>query len=328
MYTQAGYSQRSTRLLGLIILLAMLFGILTGCSAQPTAVSFPTRPITYIIPFDPGGPSDKLAQLQVTELKRILGQDIVLDYKVGAGGATGWTEVAKSDPDGYTLVAATLPHMIVQPMYGEVGYKTEQFDVIAIFASNLTGLAVLKSSPYNTLQELLAAAKAEPGKFKLGMSSTLGTHQVAALLLQKMTATKFELVAYTGSAPQMTAFLAGEIPLVFANTDDFVKYKDQVKILALAADARFPAFPDVPTFKEQGLDLVVATERGVAVPAGTPLEIAKKLEMAFLEASRTPEFQKAIKEQGFTQLVMGRDESKAYIDKLIVNYKGLADFFK
>jgi tripartite-type tricarboxylate transporter receptor subunit TctC len=178
------------------------------------------------------------------------------------------------------------------------------------------------------LQEFLAAAKAEPGKFKLGMSSSLGAQHVAALLLQKMTGTKFDLVLYTGSAPQMTAFLAGEIPVVIGNTDDFVKHKDQIKILAMAADARFAAFPDVPTFKEQGLDLVAATERGVALPAGTPVEIVKKLEAAFLEISKTPEFQAAINKQGFTQILMGRDETKTYIDKLIVTYKGLSDFMK
>jgi tripartite-type tricarboxylate transporter receptor subunit TctC len=331
MNNQTNYSKQSIRFVRLMLALVIVFGVLTGCASQPavpTAIPFPTRPITYIIPYDPGGPSDRIAQLQAAGLKRILGQDIVIDYKVGAGGATGCTEVAKSNPDGYTLVAANFPTIITQPMYGKVSYKTEQLDVIAIFARNLVGLAVLKSSPYNTLQDFLAAAKAEPGQFKLGMSSTLGAQHIAALLLQKMTGTKFELVTYTGAAPQMSAFLAGEIPVVMGNTDDFIKYKDQVKVLALASDARFPALPDAPTFKEQGLDLVTATERGVALPAGTPLEIVKKLEAAFLEVSKAPEFQAALKAQGFSEIVMGHAESQDYISKLIVTYKGLADFFK
>jgi tripartite-type tricarboxylate transporter receptor subunit TctC len=305
--------------------------LLIGCNSQPavpTEVPYPTRPITYVIPFDPGGASDKIAQQQVVALKRILGQEITLDYKAGSGGATGWAEVAKSSPDGYTIVATNLPHIIIQPMYGKVNYQTAQLDVIALFASTPSGLGVLKSSPYKTLQEYLAAAKAEPGKMKLGISSELGATHMTALLLQKLTGTKFDLVFYTGSAPQMTAFLAGEIPAIMGNSDDFTKYKEQVRALALASDARFPDLADVPTFKEQGIDLVSATDRGIAVAAGTPAPIVKKLEAAFLEISKTPEFQATMKKQGFAQLVMGHDEVKAYLEKLTASYKQLADYFK
>jgi tripartite-type tricarboxylate transporter receptor subunit TctC len=321
-------SQKLWTLLTWAIVISLL---LIGCNSQPavpTEVPYPTRPITYVIPFDPGGASDKVAQQQVVALKRILGQDIALDYKAGSGGATGWTEVAKSNPDGYTMIAANIPHIIIQPMYGKANYQTAQLDVIAIFASTPSGLGVLKSSPYNTLQEFLAAAKAEPGKMKMGINGELGATHMAALLLQKMTGTKFDIVLYTGAAPQMTAFLGGEVAAIMGNSDDFTKYKDQAKVLALASEARFSDLADVPTFKEQGLDLVVATDRGVAVPAGTPAAIVKKLEAAFMEVSKTPEFQAAMKKQGLTQLVMGHDETKAYLEKLTASYKQLAEFFK
>jgi tripartite-type tricarboxylate transporter receptor subunit TctC len=321
-------SQKLWTLLTWSVVISLL---LVGCISQPAAPTeapYPTRPITYVIPFDPGGASDKIAQQQVVALKRILGQDIALDYKAGSGGATGWTEVAKSSPDGYTVVAANIPHIIIQPMYGKVNYQTAQLDVIAIFASTPSGLGVLKSSPYTTLQEFLAAAKAEPGKMKIGINGELGATHMAALLFQKMTGTKFDIVFYTGAAPQLAAFLGGEVAVIMGNSDDFTKYKDQIKVLALASDTRSPDLADVPTFKEQGLDLVVATDRAVAVAAGTPPTVVKKLEAAFLEVSKTPEFQAAMKKQGFAQIAMGHDETKTYLEKLTASYKQLADFFK
>jgi tripartite-type tricarboxylate transporter receptor subunit TctC len=331
MNKTAEYMKQSVHIIRFLLSLVIVFGILTGCTGQPaapTAIPFPTHQISLVIPFDPGGPSDKIVQQLIPGLKSSLGQDIVTDYKVGGGGATGWTEVAKSTPDGYSVVIVNLPHIVIQPLYGKVGYKTEQLDVIAVLARTPTGLAVLKSSPYNTLQEFIAAAKTDPGKIKLGLGGELGTQHIAALLLQKLTGTKFNFVFYTGSAPELNAMLGGEISAVIGNTDDFIKYKDQVKVLALANDARFPALPDAPTFKEQGLDLVATTDRGVAVAAGTPDAIVRKLEAAFMSVAKTPEFQAAMKKQGFAQVVMGRDETKAYIDQLIVTYKQLSDFIK
>lgn len=314
-----------------IVLLVVVTGILGACSRQ-TAVSqestFPTRSITYLIPFDPGGPSDIVAQQQIPGLKEALGQDIALDYKVGEGGGLAWAEVARSNPDGYTIVAVNSPHIVVQPMYGNVQYKTDQFDVIAFFASTPCGLAVLKNSPYNTLEDFLAAAKANPGKFKLGITSQLGSQHLAALLFQKMTDTTFELVVYTGASSQLTSFIGGEVDAVIANTSDFVKYKDDVRVLGLATDTRYPDLLDVPTFKEQGLDLKVSTDRGVAVPAGTPTDVVKKLESAFLEVVNDSEFQTEMTKQGYAKMVLGRDEAKAYIAQLSEMYKQLADSFK
>jgi tripartite-type tricarboxylate transporter receptor subunit TctC len=126
----------------------------------------------------------------------------------------------------------------------------------------------------------------------------------------------------------VTAFLGGDLDAAFANTDDLIKYKDQIRTLALADDTRFPDLPDVPTFKELGLDLVEPTDRAVVAPAGTPEDVLTKLEAAFLTVARDPEFQAAMKQQGFIPRAMGRAESKAHIDKLTEAYKQLGDLVK
>ncbi|QGP92909.1 Tripartite tricarboxylate transporter family receptor [Neomoorella glycerini] len=311
----------------LTLLTAGTFLLVTGCGksqSQKAEDKYPEKQITYLITFDPGGQSDREARRQQPLLEKILGQKVIIDYKVGGGGAVGWSELARSKPDGYTIAGFNLPHIILQPMQQATGYKTEQIVPVALFQSTPLGLAVLKDSPYKTLEDFLNAAKQKPGEISIGGSGTFSGHQMGTLRLEKLTGTKFKYVPFTGSAPQMTAFLGGHVDAVFANSDDLVKQKDKIRILAFAGKERFEAFPDAPTFKEKGIDLVEAIDRGVAVPPGTPDNIIKKLEAAFLEIAKNPDIQAQMKKEGFVPIAMGHDECKAYIEKMTGIYKEIA----
>ncbi len=309
----------ATVLIAALVLVLSLF-VQAGWSQSQ---SYPTRQLTYLIPFDPGGQSDVEARRQQPHLSRILGQQVLIDYKVGGGGALGWRELVKSKPDGYLFCGFNIPHTILQPLQQEVGYKTEQLVPVALFQRTPIGLAVPANSPYQTLKEFIEAAKKDPGKLSVGGSSFFSGTHFATLLFDKLAGIKLSYVPFTGSAPQVTALLGGHTDAGMTFSNDLVRFKDKLRILAMATDERFEDFPDVPTFKELGFDVVEAVDRGVIVPPKTPPEIVAKLEAAFLEIAKNPEIQAQMKEQGFVPLAMGAAETKAYLDKLTARYKGM-----
>lgn len=296
---------------------------LSGCGSLGGADKYPTKQITYISPFDPGGLNDREARRQQPYLEKTLGQKIVIDYKVGGGGAIAWAEMVRGKPDGYTITGINIPHIILQPLQQEVGYKTEQIQPIALFQGTPLVLAVLKTSRFTTLKELLDEAKKNPGKVTLGGVGSFSGHHVATLRLEKLTGTKFEYASFSGGAPQITAFLGGHVDAIVANSGDILRYLDQTRLLASATKERFSAYPDAPTFKEQGVDLEEGIERGVGVPAGTPESVVKKLESAFLDIAKKVEVLEAHKKEGILSLARGSQESKALIEKLTGIYKEL-----
>ena len=309
----------------LILAVAAVLVIAAGMSALPAwaAADYPTKQITYLICFDPGGQSDREARRQQPHLERILKQKVLIDYKVGGGGALGWRELTRAKPDGYFIGGFNIPHIMLQPLQQEVGYKTEQIVPVAIFQRTPLALIVSAKSQFKTLQEFVEYAKKNPGSLTMGGTGPFSNHHMATLRLQKTAGVKLTYVPFTGSASMMTAVLGGHVAGTFANSDSLVQFKDQIRILGSATDQRFADFPNVPTFKEMGLDIVLATDRGVAVPPGTPEPVIQKLEEAFLEIARNPEIQAEMKKQGFVPVAMGHKESKAYIEKTTEIFKEL-----
>ncbi len=269
-------------MLALWICLGLMAGAAVSAFAQDK--SFPTKPITYLTTFNPGG---------------------------------------RSKPDGYLICGINIPHIIIQPLQQETGYKTEQIVPVSIFQRTPLALAVLKESPYKDLKEMLAAAKAKPGEISIGGSGTFSGHHIATLRLQKMTGAKFNYVPFTGAAPQITAFLGGHVNAIFGNSDDLVKHSDTIRVLGTADDQRFFGFPNAPTFKESGIDLVESIDRGVGLPPNTPEPIVKILEAAFLKIAKDPAIQEQMKKEGFVPLAMGHAESKAHIEKMTAIYKDI-----
>ncbi len=317
--------QKRTVLLMAALVLVLALWTQTGwCQSQ----SYPTRQVTYLIPFDPGGQSDVEARRQQPHLSRILGQQVLIDYKVGGGGALGWRELVRSKPDGYVFAGFNIPHTILQPLQQEVGYKTEQLVPVALFQRTPIGLAVPIDSPYKTLKEFVEAAKKDPGKLSVGGSSFFSGPHFSALLFEKLAGIKLSYVPFTGAAPQITALLGGHTDAGMSFSNDLVRFKDKLRVLAMATNERMEDFPEVPTFKELGFDVVEAVDRGVVVPPKTPPEIVAKLEAAFLEIAKNPEIQAEMKKQGFVPLAMGAAETKAYLDKLTAHYKAMLQDIK
>ena len=282
---------------------------------------FPSRSLTYLVFFDPGGQSDQEARRQQPYLKRILGQPVIIEYRVGAGGALGWKEFArKTRPDGYTFAGFNLPHVILQPSRQDVGYKTHDLEPVALFQRTPLALAVLMDSPYHTLADFIEACRKEPSKITVGGSSIFSASHTATALMEKLTGAKVSYIPFTGTSPQMAAFINGHTDACFANSDDLVRYRDKLRILAFATTERFPEFIETPTFREMGYDLVAATERGVCVPSRTPKEIVQKLEKVFLQIMSDVEVQNEMRKNGSIPLVMGTEQTKAYMQELSSAY--------
>jgi tripartite-type tricarboxylate transporter receptor subunit TctC len=286
--------------------------------------AFPSRQLSYMVCFDPGGQSDRGARLYQPHLDKVLGQKVIIDYKVGGGGALGWRELARAKPDGYTFAGFNIPHIILQPLQQDVGYQTDQIVPVMIFQRTPLGLAVLNTSPIKTLQDFIDHAKKDPGAVSVGGSGSFSGYHMATLRLEKLTGTKLTYVPFTGSAPQMTAFLGGHVTAIFGASDDLTIHRDKLRIIGFAMNERFPGFPDVSTLKEQGVDMAEAVDRGVAVPPGTPAPVIKTLESAFLQVANMPEVQAEMRNQGFLPMAMGHEESVAYLAKMTAIYKELA----
>jgi tripartite-type tricarboxylate transporter receptor subunit TctC len=238
------------------------------------ATDFPKGPITYIIPFPPGGQSDVEARMQQPYPEKILGVPIVVNYMPGAGGALAWTKFVQAKPDGYTVCGINIPHIILQPLsQKDAAFKTDDLKPLCIFESTPIGLAVKKDSKINSLKEFIEFAKANPGKVTVGISGKLSGHHMASLQFEKMTDTKLTLVTFTGAAPQVTNLLGGHVEAIWGNSSDLVGYQTQMKILSIGTEKRMDVLPNFPTFQEQGLKFYPRIDRGVAVPKNTPADI-------------------------------------------------------
>jgi tripartite-type tricarboxylate transporter receptor subunit TctC len=318
---------RSNRFLLTLLIVGMALTSALSISAFAQD-KYPSKSITYLVTFNPGGQSDREARRQQPLLEKILGEKVIVDYKVGGGGALGWSELVRAKPDGYLICGINIPHIILQPLQQETGYKTEDIVPVSIFQRTPLALAVLKDSPYKDLKELLAAANAKPGEISIGGSGTFSGHHIATLRLQKMTGTKFNYVPFTGAAPQITAFLGGHVNAIFGNSDDLVKHADNIRVLGTADEQRFFGFPSAPTFAESGIDLVESIDRGIGLPPNTPEPIIKTLEAAFLKIAKDPAIQAQMRKEGFVPLAMGQAESKAHIAKMTAVYKDIVKEIK
>jgi len=321
---------RFVALSAMVLLLSMT--LVAGCGSGQKAADeggknkpdFPVKPITYIIPFNPGGQSDVEARRQQPLLEEFLGTSIIIQYKPGGGGALGWTELMHAKPDGYTICGINIPHIILQPIAREnAGYTTEAIDPIAIFQGTPIGLAVLKDSPFNSLEDLINYAKENPGKVTVGGSGSWSGHHIALLQLEALAGIDLNYIPSTGAAPSVTNFLGGHTDALFANSNDLVTHKDKIKVLGLGSEERFEALPDVPTFKELGYDMTPSIDRGIAVPPGTPEDIKNILEEAFVKIMNNESVQKQMVEQGFIPLQMGAKAAQEYIGKKQKEYSQL-----
>lgn len=285
-------------------LLATALG-LAGAAALPAmaADKYPTRAITLVVPFPPGGSVDIMARQYTESLGRTLGVPIVVENKPGAGGSIGAQFVARAKPDGYTLVASSqsshLANPLVQP---NLGYDpVKDFENIAILGRQPNVLVVHPSLPVKTFAELVAYLKQHPGQVNFASAGAGSMGQLNAEAMLLATSAKAVHVPYRGGSQYVTAVLAGEVQFALDNLVVFLQHIQAGKLrpLAVASATRLPQLPDVPTFAELGFPALNQTSwTGIAAPAGTPAAIVTALHQAIRKAAVEPAMVDSLKARG------------------------------
>ena len=278
------------------VAVVVTFGLTTTASAE-----FPVKPVHYIIPFGPGGESDITARFQEPFFKKKFGQNLVIEYKPGGGGAVGWAQLNTMKGDGYTIMGTNLPHIVIQPLQKAVGFTTDDITNIYMFHYTPDAIVVNKDSPFKTLKDLIDYAKKNPGKVIFSGSGKGTANHLAQVSFDRMAGIKTTYVPFKGTGAAVTALLGKQVTSEWGYTTVPAKY-ETTRLLAVAMEERHPKFPDVPTFKELGFDLVSGAYRGIAVPKSTPVAIREKLSKMIDEINHDPAFIKKMEDNGFAML--------------------------
>ena len=275
--------------------------------------SYPSKPVTYIIPFNPGGESDVTARFQEPYFKEVTGQDVVIQYKPGAGGATAWAQLNGFAADGYTIMNVNFPHAILQPAIKEVGYQTEEVMPAYVFHYTPDAILVRADSPYQTLQDLIDDAQANPGAVTFAGSGTNSANHLAAVRFSQMADSKVTYIPFKGSSPAIAALLGGQVKAAMSYTTQGIKAGDQVRVLAVATDERVPSYPDVPTFKELGFDYIAGAYRGVTLPKDAPAEVRQELSDIIAEINAKPSFRQKLEENGYVVVDVPANKMESFV---------------
>jgi tripartite-type tricarboxylate transporter receptor subunit TctC len=274
-------------------------GLVLNASAQ----SYPSKPIRIIVPFPPGGATDILARAVGNELTRTWGQAVPIENHGGAGGNIGADMVAKSTPDGYTLVMGTVgTHAINMSLYSKMPYDTvKDFAPVTLVASVPNVLAVHPSLPVKTVQDLIELAKARPGQIFFASSGNGTSIHLAGELFKTMAGVNMVHVPYKGSAPAVADLLGGQVSLMFDNMPSSLPHIKAGKLrgIAVTSAKRSPALPELPTIAEAGLPGYEASSWfGILAPAGTPGDIVHKLSQTIAASLQAPEMKERLSSQG------------------------------
>lgn len=313
-----------------VILMTVTAVFSLGAAAQAT---YPEKPISMIVSYAPGGATDFQARI-VTMLagrEDYMGQPMVIINKPGAGGQVGWNWfVTKGGKDGYTMAAYNVPHFIAQSIVFKTKYDIEEFEPVANWGADPAVLIVGKDSPFNTLDELTAFAKANPGKITVSGAGMFVGHHIAYLQLEKAAGIKMTYIPEKGGVPALQSVIAGKVKAGFNNLADVFRNQDRLKIIAVADLQRSDFLPDVPTFREQGVDVDDSSVnfRGVVLPKGAPKEIIEKSAEALPKMFGDKKTLGKMKSSGSPVRIMNRDEvitmfkeRQTYLESLLKDLK-------
>jgi tripartite-type tricarboxylate transporter receptor subunit TctC len=300
-----------------------LFAALGLALVMPAAIAqtCPEKSISYWQAFPAGGESDLSARHQQVVLKkRCPAIETVIQYKPGAGGGLMWAQMNQLAADGTNIVGVNLPHIVFQPIEGQVQYKTDDVTPVFWFHYTPDALVVQEASPIRTFQDFVRAAKADPGKISLGGSGLNSANHAAHERMNAAFGFKTTYVPFKGTGDMTTAVIGGHVGGAMSYSAFAINNKGKVRALAVAMDKRHPLLPDVPTFKELGVDWVDGAYRGIGVPKSTPPEIRKRLSDLWMALNNDPEMKDLAAKSGFELVNVGVGEMEPFMKEKIKLY--------
>lgn len=293
-----------------------LVGLLASVATSLALAQYPERPVTIIVPNPPGGLTDIAARLAAEAFREATGKSFLVENKPGASSVIGYEYVAKSQPDGYTLLLNTDTQAYMPAFAQKLSFDPiDDFDPITMILDLPVVIVAAKKVEARNLQELIALIKASPGKFNYASGGTGTINHVAGVLFEELTGTRMVHVPYQGGGPAVRDLLAGTVELFFPTPSVVVPFqgKGTLNIFAVTADKRWKELPDVPTAAEAGLSgFTIATYAAISAPKGTPREIIMKLNRDFLSMLGRPAFQEKFARLG-NVLGLSPDEAKKRI---------------
>ncbi len=281
-------------------------------AAQAIAQPYPSRPVRVVVPLSPGGFADVPARILAPRLSAALGRQVFVENRPGAGGTIGADFVAKSAPDGYTLLFTGTPHVISPWLYKNLQYDPlKDFAPVSLVATGPYVLVVNAQLPVASVRELVAAAKAQPGRIDFASSGNGSAQHLVAALFNSMAGIEMNHVPYKGSGPAMQDLLSGQVKVSFAGTPNVLPHvkAGRLRPLAVTTPKRWPELPEVPTVAEAGVPGYEATLwLNLAAPAGTPAEIVQRLYAETSKALQDPELQKIFRTAGVEAAALAPQE--------------------
>jgi len=278
------------------------------------AQACPDKNMLYWQAFPPGGESDLSARHQQVVLKKKCPSiDTIIQYKAGAGGAVMWTQMNQLPGDGYNVVGVNLPHIVFQPIEGQVQYKTQDITPVFWFHYTPDTLVVPESSGIKSFADFVKAAQAKPGALNLGGSGLNSANHAAHERMNAAFKVKTNYIPYKGTGDMASAVLGAQIDGAMTYTPFAIANKARLRALAVAMDKRHPLLPDVPTFKELGVDWVDGAYRGIGVPKGTPPEARKRISDLWRALNNDAEMKDLAAKAGFELLNVGVEEMDAFM---------------
>ena len=299
-------------ILSCILMLSCWFG---AANAQPQSSDYPNRPIRVLVPYGPGGVDYQIRAL-APALGSILGQQIVVENREGGGAIIGTAAVKNAPPDGYTLLFTGTAALTVVPHLRKTGYVIGDFEPIGNVTATPLIVTARGNAPFRTLAELLAYARADPGKVNMGSSGSGTSTHIVGEALQAAAGIKFTHVPFRGVGAATTAMLSGDVDLVIGVPGVMVPHFPTGKLIAVASTgkARSEFAPDVPTLVEAGFDVVEETKFGLLAPRGTPEPVLRRLTDALAKAATAPEFIELMRKSFATQAYLSPPQFRAAID--------------
>ena len=294
-------------------------------SGTAAAQGCPEKNISYWQAFPAGGESDISARHQQLVLKkRCPSIETIVQYKPGAGGGLMWAQINSMPADGFNVIGVNLPHIVLQPFEGQVQYKTD--DVMPVYWFHYTpdALVVPADSPLKSFQDLVKAAKAQPGKLTLAGSGTNSANHAAHEKLNLVAGVQTTYVPFKGTGDMTTAVLGSHVTGAMSYSAFAINNKGKVRALAVAMDKRHPLLPDVPTFKELGFDWIDGAYRGIGMPKSTSPEARKRMSDLWASLNNEPEMKELAAKSGFELVNVGVDKMEPFMKERIRAYTEVA----
>ena len=298
-----------------VALLAFLTACGAGTETGTEGTNFPDKRVTIVVPWNAGGGGDQVARALAPIVEEELGQTVTVTNITGGSGAVGFTEIHNADPDGYTIGIVGSSISTLKPV-GSVPFNSSDFEPIIAVNYDPAAIIVKDDAPWQTVDELIEDAKANPGEILMGTSGTGGIWYLASLAFELKTGTEFNIIPDSGgAAPNMVKLLGGHVDVVAVGPNEAAAQLESgdARILALMGPERMEAFPDAPTMLEAGHDVEIISSRGFLAPKGTPREVIEILHDAFSVAVESEHYQEFIKNSVSNALNMDPDTYREFL---------------